>query len=218
MVAIKSETGIIIEIVNSKPLRSNIEDVLSSQQETGTVDSIGGLLNTVRNPNVQGYLEIGTNLMSKSTKSIIKASESTVLYTNFGQQNLSTYGDAVSRGTADIGGNIRVFHIPAIKWPDRANPILTNRVCEMLETLWAIVVSRAFQLGFPLRETTVSVFIDPTENRSKAILRLTCQTNIAQALSFWDSLEPDLQNWLSKLSESDRTTFLTKISMRIYWR
>jgi hypothetical protein len=130
----------------------------------------------------------------------------------------SAYEGAVFREPTETRGEVRVFHSPSLKWPAKAHPVLTNQVRDILQTLWSIVVSRAIQLSFPLRETVVSVFTDPTEDESKAILRLTCEVNISQALAFWDSLEFDLQNWLNKLSDNKRTTFLTKISLRVYWR
>ncbi len=130
----------------------------------------------------------------------------------------STYG-MVSLEQAESGGRVVTeVYIPRLGWPIRTHPVLTNQVCALLETLWAIVVSRASQLRFPIRKTIVSVFTDPTEEETKAILRLTCDANVTQALAFWDSLDPDLQNWLKTLSESERTIFLTNITLRIYWQ
>lgn len=108
--------------------------------------------------------------------------------------------------------------IPKMEWLTKHDPILTDSVRKLLTTLWAIVVSRAVQTRFPLGRTTVSVFQDPTEQERKALLRLTCNASGAQALAFWDSLEPDLQSWLDKLSENDRTTFITKLGLRVHWR
>lgn len=108
--------------------------------------------------------------------------------------------------------------IPDLEWPARQDPSLTATVRHLLNDLWAIVVSRALQTGFRLDRTTVSVFEDPTEHEHKAVLRLTCSANASQTLAFWDSLEPDLQNWLQTLAQSDRTTFITKIGLRVHWR
>jgi hypothetical protein len=129
----------------------------------------------------------------------------------------SSDAGTMSREFGETRGEATLFNIPTLKWPAKAHPILTDRVRELVQTLWAIVVSRSGQLYFPLRETVVSVFSDPVEEKSKAVLRLTCKANISQALAFWDSLEPDLQNWVGKLSEHDQSTFLTKVSMRVYW-
>ncbi|MDP2726107.1 MAG: hypothetical protein Q8P59_01055 [Dehalococcoidia bacterium] len=108
--------------------------------------------------------------------------------------------------------------IPRMEWPTKHDPILTDLVRKLLTTLWAIVVSRALQAHFPLAQTTVSVFHDPTEQESKAILRLTCTASGAQAIAFWDSLEPDLHGWLQTLKENDRTTFISKLGLRVHWQ
>lgn len=108
--------------------------------------------------------------------------------------------------------------IPKLEWPARQDPTLTSAVRRLLTPLWAIVVSRALQVGFPVHKTVVSIFEDPTEQERKAVLRLASSASVSQALAFWDSLEPDLQNWLATLSENDRTTFITKLGLRIHWR
>jgi len=118
-------------------------------------------------------------------------------------------------GKSKIAGT-SVF--PKLEGFTRADPVLTDRVRRLIRVLWAIVVSRALQVGFPLVRTTVSVFEDPTEQARKPVLRLFCKATAVQAIAFWDSLEPDLQGWLATLSEADRTTFITKISLRVHWR
>lgn len=125
---------------------------------------------------------------------------------------------AVVLESPETANGIKEFDIPPLKVSTKAHPVLTNKVRELLRTLWAIIVSRSIQLNFPLRSTTISVFTDPTEEESKAVLRLVCNTSISQALAFWDSLEYDFQNWLKYLSEHDRTIFITKISLRVYWQ
>ena len=87
----------------------------------------------------------------------------------------------------------------------------------MLHKLRAIVVSRAMQTRFPLRRTVVSVFRDPEEERSQALLRLFVDANAAQAIAFWDSLEKDLEDWLEGLDEHLRLRFLRDISLRVHW-
>lgn len=117
----------------------------------------------------------------------------------------------------ETSGEIKASRIPQLRFPAVAHPVFTDQVCRLLDNLWAIVVSRAAQLQFPISNTVASAFTDPTNNESKAILSLTCQANISQALAFWDSLEPDLQNWLKSLSAKDKATFLSKISLSVYW-
>lgn len=126
----------------------------------------------------------------------------------------ASFIDSISSHTALA---TEIIRLPGLEWPAKTHPILTNSVRTLLETLWAIVVSRATQLRFPLEKTVVSIFTDPNERESKAILRLTCNTNITQAMAFWDSLEPDLQDWLKHLTERERIIFITKISLRVYW-
>lgn len=112
---------------------------------------------------------------------------------------------------------VRIIRVPSLEWPVKSHPVLTSQVRRLLSTLWAIVVSRSSQLRFPILNTTVTIFTDPDERESKALLRLTSDTNITQALAFWDSLEPDLQDWVKTLTEHERTTFISKISLRVYW-
>ncbi|MBI4188842.1 MAG: hypothetical protein HY529_06515 [Chloroflexi bacterium] len=128
----------------------------------------------------------------------------------------STSFPEITLSQKPVGAN--VIRLPGLEWPAKNHPVLTRQVRMLLETLWAIVVSRATQTRFPIRDTVVSIFTDPDEKSSKAVLRITCLTNASQALAFWDSIETDLQEWLEVLPESDRTRFLTKISMRVYWQ
>lgn len=117
-------------------------------------------------------------------------------------------------------GQTRVVQvgIPRLEWPVQHSPVLTDRVLRLLRVMWAIVVSRALQTAFPLDKTVVSVFHNPADQEGKAVLRLYCPATMVQALAFWDSLEPDLQSWLAKLSDNDRTTFITRLALRVHWR
>jgi hypothetical protein len=129
-----------------------------------------------------------------------------------------TYEMASSEQAESTGRAVTEVYIPRLEWSVKSHPVLTHQVRALLQTLWAIVVSRALQLRFPICKTIVSVFTDPTEEETRAVLRLTCDANVTQALAFWDSLEPDLQDWLKTLSESERTIFLTRIALRVYWQ
>ena len=130
----------------------------------------------------------------------------------------SAYEIAPSEESESTGIAVVEVYIPRLEWSVKSHPVLTNQVRALLQTLWAIVVSRATQLRFPIRKTIVSIFKDPTEEETKAVLRLTCNANVTQALAFWDSLEPDLQDWLQTLSDPERTIFLTNIALRVYWQ
>ena len=111
----------------------------------------------------------------------------------------------------------KAIRIPQLEGLDKHDPILTSTVRDMLHKLRAIVVSRAMQTRFPLRRTVVSVFRDPEEERSQALLRLFVDANAAQAIAFWDSLEKDLEDWLEGLDEHLRLRFLRDISLRVHW-
>ena len=132
-------------------------------------------------------------------------------------ESASVHESTLSQEPEVVGEEISEVHIPPLEWSVRAHPVLTNQVRTLLRTLWAIVVSRSTQLRFPLSKTVVSVFTDPTGGESKTVLRLSCNTSIGQALAFWDSLELDLQGWLSNLTEYGCAVFITKISLRVYW-
>lgn len=108
--------------------------------------------------------------------------------------------------------------IPELEGWAGQDPILTNSVRRLLRTLWAIVVSRSLQIRFPLLRTILSVFVDPTEQKRKAVLRLVSDGSAAQTLAFWDSLEPDLEGWVKTLNENDRHIFITKLGLRFHWR
>ena len=111
----------------------------------------------------------------------------------------------------------KAIWIPQLEGLDKHDPILTSTVRDMLHKLRAIVVSRAMQTRFPLRRTVVSVFRDPEEERSQALLRLFVDANAPQAIAFWDSLEKDLEDWLEGLDEHLRLRFLRDISLRVHW-
>ena len=107
--------------------------------------------------------------------------------------------------------------LPRLEGLGIQDPILTDSVRKLLRVLWSIVVSRALQGSFPLHSTAVAIFEDPSEDERKALLRVVCRASAAQAIAFWDSLDLDLQAWLRRLNDRDRTTFLTTISLRVHW-
>jgi hypothetical protein len=136
-----------------------------------------------------------------------------------------TLGDVAFKDESSLSlvyenGKSRVIEtgIPKLEWPARQDPVLTTAVRSLFRALWAIIVSRALQVGFPLHRAIISVLEDPTEQERKAVLHLTCTANVVQALAFWDSLEPDLQSWLETLRENDRITFITRMGLRVHWR
>ncbi len=121
----------------------------------------------------------------------------------------------ISSGNGDRGR--AKLAVPRLEGLGTHDPILTDSVRKLLRVLWSIVVSRALQGSFPLHSTAVSIFEDPSEDERKALLRVVCHASAAQAIAFWDSLDPDLQGWLRRLNDRDRTTFVTTISLRVHW-
>jgi len=107
---------------------------------------------------------------------------------------------------------------PPLEGLDIHSPILTSTVRGLLHILWVIVVSKAMQVQFPIYKTTVAVFNDPSEDWHQALLRVFTEANAAQVTAFWDSLEGDLQDWVSTLSEHQKLVFLNQVSLRIHWR
>ena len=107
--------------------------------------------------------------------------------------------------------------IPPLEGLSQQDPVLTNTVRSLLKSLWAIAVSKAIQHRFPIISTKVTIFDDPTEGERKAVLRLYCRANLDQSLPFWDSLEEGVQNLLNALNATERTTFITKIDLRVHW-
>jgi hypothetical protein len=114
--------------------------------------------------------------------------------------------------------SIASITIPSLEGLGIRNPILTSTIRKLLHTLWAIVVSKAMQVQFPVYKTTVAVFNDPSEDRHQALLRIFTEANAAQVTAFWDSLEGNLQDWISSLSEHQKFVFSNRVSLRIHWR
>lgn len=94
---------------------------------------------------------------------------------------------------------------------------LVSDVKDLLRRFWAIVISKALQNQLPINKANISIFHDPNEESKQVVLRLFTSASATQSVSFWESLENDIQNWVSKLSESARNTFIENISLRIHW-
>lgn len=193
-------------------ISQKIEDFISEQQiklvDNNLVDV--NVDDTLQSSNVNFTTFFKDRLSSDTSQKFISIydtfdTQSSIIQTNLYQYHL--------KGQS----NIKPYHIPDLTWPTKDHPFLTNRIRELVQILWSIVVSRSIQVKFRLVKTSVAVIKDPTDDNSKAVLQLKCIANVSQALAFWDSLETDLQNWLNKLNNTQRDTFLTKISLRIYW-
>jgi hypothetical protein len=110
-----------------------------------------------------------------------------------------------------------VIDIPELENIRIHNAFLTSTRCTLIQTLWAIVTSKALQNSITLLRTSVSIFHDHSERRTQAILHVTIDANAGQAIAFWDGLENNIQEWITGLSESNRLIFLKDISLEIDW-
>lgn len=141
-----------------------------------------------------------------------------VLAVPFAGQDVSLTGASTPQSPETAYGQRALQHYAYPPGIDQKHAVMTSTVKGLLRVLWSIVVSRALQVGFPMTEAKVCVVHDPEDERDWAVLRVFASVNVVQALAFWDSLEPDLQEWLGGLTEHERTTFLSRMSMRIHWR
>lgn len=108
--------------------------------------------------------------------------------------------------------------VPKLEGCNIVDPAITELVRKLVETYWAIVVSRALQSRFPLTKTSIAVVEDPEEKERIVTLRVLCKSTALQALAFWDSLEPDIERWLETLSEYEQSTVNSRLALRIHWR
>ena len=204
-------------------ISSQVTEQDQSDQTGGLTPSGAQLMRTQLHdiPNIPISPRLRLELMEPVSSPTIASYKAGQLYMPF-RERFGIADLEISVGTLEspqeTSDDAKVFRTPQLTFPTVAHPVFTDQVRRLLYNLWAIVVSRAAQLQFPISKTVASTFTDTTNNESKAILSLTCQTNISQALAFWDSLEPDLQNWLKSLSAKDKSTFLSKISLSVYWQ
>lgn len=139
------------------------------------------------------------------------------------EQAIPKQGDAVAYGTsfptAPAGEKKTAFaEIPDLEDIDLHNAAVTSKVRNLLRNFWAVVVSKSLQASFPIERTVTAVFSDPAEDRHQVVLRVFTEASAVQAVAFWEGLENDLQEWITRLDERDRLIFLRDISLRIHWR
>lgn len=108
--------------------------------------------------------------------------------------------------------------IPQLEGLDVQDPILTSKVRSLIDSFWAIVISKALQTHFPVSRANISIISDPSEGRRQVALRIFTETNAGQAIAFWDSLERDLHEWLDELLYHENEIFLRALSLRIHWQ
>ncbi len=110
------------------------------------------------------------------------------------------------------------IEIPPLEGFDIHSPVLTSNICNLLRNFWAIVISKALQTSFPVWKTTIAVFTDPAEDRQQAVLRVFTEASASQSIAFWEGLENNIQDWVTRLNEQNRSIFLRDISLRIHWQ
>jgi hypothetical protein len=108
--------------------------------------------------------------------------------------------------------------IPQLEGAEMYHTALTSKVRYLMQNFWAIVVSKALQTSFPIMKTSIAIFDDPAEERLQVVLRLLTEANASQAVAFWESLENDIQEWVSQLDDNNRLIFMRDISLRIHWQ
>lgn len=107
--------------------------------------------------------------------------------------------------------------IPSLKHPLRPSPHLTQNVLKLSKVLWAIVVSKALQSGFPISRGVLDVESDPEEGTARPVLRVYTMASAVQAIAFWDSLSIELDKWLLNQRFSDRRVVMQDLGLRFHW-
>jgi hypothetical protein len=108
--------------------------------------------------------------------------------------------------------------IPELEGINIHNPAITTTVRNLLRNFWAIVVSKALQAHLKVDKTSIAIFNDTAEDRLQVVLRVFIEANASQAMAFWESLENDIQEWVSKLDDRKRLVFVRDISLRVHWQ
>lgn len=107
--------------------------------------------------------------------------------------------------------------IPTLHGLGRKHAKVTLNVRQLLSPLWALVVSKALQTNFPVREGKLDIEHDVDENTYKVVVRIYTAALPAQAIAFWNSLETELDQWLARLSPLERSVLVNDIALRFHW-
>jgi hypothetical protein len=100
----------------------------------------------------------------------------------------------------------------------RGKPWYTKTVEQVVNIMWAIIVSRAMADHFPIDEARVIETRLPESRQSRvAVAIFAKQATAAQTIAFWNSLEPNFQRWMRFASPTTVRDFLTKVSPHFYW-
>ena len=138
--------------------------------------------------------------------------------------HLPSVSEAAATGYSDTGAlefpvsrPLRSYYAPPPKWLGRYRHLRTARVRKLLESLPAIILSKAFQSGLAVYRPVIDVEADPEEGTSQIVVRVYVDASPAQTMAFWDSLDIELGRWLTRLDENDSRTVLQDIGIRFHW-
>lgn len=102
-------------------------------------------------------------------------------------------------------------------WLGRYRHLRTARINRLLRSLRAIIVSKASQSGLAIYRPVIDVEADPEEGTSQIVLRVYADASPAQTLAFWDSLDIEMDRWLTRLDHNDVQAMLQDIGLRFHW-
>jgi len=153
----------------------------------------------------------------------LETADPSIRFLNFAEQAAQEQNAVITYGTSFTtlprGEKKRVaVVIPPLEDINMHHPALTSKVRYLLRNFWAIIVSKALQTYFPIGKTSIAVFSDTSEDRLQVVLRVLTEASASQAVAFWESLESDIHEWVSRLNDRDRLIFLRDISLRIHWQ
>ena len=92
----------------------------------------------------------------------------------------------------------------------------TNKRLDIANRLWSVVRSKALQSGLPVTGE-IGAEEGVEDKRSQTILVVHVSGNASQALSFWKSLDIDIERWLGRLPSYDRNVLLNDVGLRFSW-
>jgi hypothetical protein len=101
--------------------------------------------------------------------------------------------------------------------PDIIVRRLKNTEIDALNRFQAIVVSRAFQCGFPIQNLSVDLEKDPEEEITRAVLRVYTTATPTQTFAFWESLGSDFEELIAIARPLLRRVIEETVSLRFHW-
>lgn len=128
------------------------------------------------------------------------------------------YGVVVEPSSSESPGPIEQVTIPRLHGLERHHARVTLNAKRLLVSFWAIIVSKALQTNFPVREGNVGVDHDVDEDTYTVVMRVYSAASAAQTIAFWDSLATELDQWLARLGPTERSIFLNDMALRFHWK